>query len=81
MSMNSASKVGEIFLAAGKAYSQLGESVMTLYNCNQNVGTASVGDASQNAVIKTTPTVTVQTGRQTIVQHSSVQRAGRQSHL
>lgn len=30
--MNSASKVGEIFLAAGNSYSQLGEAVMSLYN-------------------------------------------------
>ena len=29
--MNSASKVGEIFLAAGNAYSQLGESIMALH--------------------------------------------------
>ena len=29
--MNSASKVGEIFLAAGNAYSQLGEAIMTLH--------------------------------------------------
>ena len=29
--MNSASKVGEIFLAAGNAYSQLGESIMSLH--------------------------------------------------
>ena len=27
------SKVGEIFLAAGNAYSKLGDAVMTLYNC------------------------------------------------
>ena len=29
--MNSASKVGEIFLAAGNAYSQLGEAIMSLH--------------------------------------------------
>ena len=29
--MNSASKVGEIFLAAGNAYSQLGEAIMALH--------------------------------------------------
>ena len=29
--MNSASKVGEIFLAAGNAYTQLGESIMALH--------------------------------------------------
>ena len=29
--MNSASKVGEIFLAAGTAYSQLGEAIMSLH--------------------------------------------------
>ena len=29
--MNSATKVGEIFLAAGTAYSQLGEAIMSLH--------------------------------------------------
>ena len=29
--MNSASKVGEIFLAAGNAYSQLGDAIMSLH--------------------------------------------------
>ena len=33
--MNSASKVGEIFLAAGNAYSKLGEAIMNLHPTNQ----------------------------------------------
>ena len=33
--MNSASKVGEIFLAAGNAYSKLGEAIMNLHPINQ----------------------------------------------
>ena len=33
--MNSASKVGEIVLAAGNAYSKLGEAIMNLHPTNQ----------------------------------------------
>ena len=33
--MNSSSKVGEIFLAAGNAYSKLGEAIMNLHPTNQ----------------------------------------------
>jgi len=36
--MNSASKVGEIFLAAGNSYSKLGDSIMSLYNTPDEQG-------------------------------------------
>ena len=40
--MNSASKVGEIFLAAGNAYSQLGEAIMSLQSSNVQVDSVNV---------------------------------------
>ena len=33
--MNSAKKVGKIFLEAGRAFNELGDAVMTLYNCTE----------------------------------------------
>ena len=39
--MNSASKVGEIFLAAGNAYSKLGEAIMNLHPASSEAASSS----------------------------------------
>ena len=57
--MNSATKVGEIFLAAGTAYSQLGEAIMSLHPAaalldslaTQQMGGAREGGGVGNSIV------------------------------
>ena len=55
--MNSASKVGEIFLAAGNAYSQLGEAIMSLHpaaetsSVNINNSRQQVNNSNNSSVV------------------------------
>ena len=53
--MNSASKVGEIFLAAGNAYSQLGEAIMSLHPAAETSSTITnnrqVNSSSSSSVV------------------------------
>jgi len=50
--MNSASKVGEIFLAAGNAYSKLGEAIMNLHPTSQETSPNNINNinSGQNHV-------------------------------
>ena len=51
--MNSATKVGEIFLAAGTAYSQLGEAIMSLHPAAallDSLATQQMGGAKEGVV-------------------------------
>ena len=50
--MNSASKVGEIFLAAGNAYSKLGEAIMNLHPASPESASSSnnINSSGQNHV-------------------------------
>ena len=47
--MNSASKVGEIFLAAGNAYSKLGEAIMNLHPASPEAS-SNINNSGQNHV-------------------------------
>ena len=47
--MNSASKVGEIFLAAGNAYTQLGEAVMSLHPSADTNHSTTAGNVNSNS--------------------------------
>ena len=51
--MNSASKVGEIFLAAGNAYTQLGESIMALHPSAVQLDTVSSTNNINNHIGQT----------------------------
>ena len=62
--MNSASKVGEIFLAAGNAYSQLGEAIMSLHP-------SAVQMDSVNVTSTTTTTNTTTSNTNNIITTSS----------
>ena len=57
--MNSASKVGEIFLAAGNAYSQLGEAIMSLHPAAENSQVTNSNNRQVNNMTNNSSTVVV----------------------